>query len=139
MITYCPMSPAHGTWSSAGVGGRKPTWSAVVKAMRLQGLQEFEKLAKALEGVELSAEEKQSLEELQQYLHGEGSWMCNLFENISSSEWLLYISEWEYKGQPLSNIRATTKVCVHSLLSEDAELRDAGTALLHNIAAKEEI
>lgn len=36
--------------------------------------------------------------------------LCNLFENISSSEWLLYISEWEHNGQPLSNIRATTKV-----------------------------
>lgn len=36
--------------------------------------------------------------------------MCNLFENTSASEWLLYISEWEYKGVALSNIRVTTKV-----------------------------
>lgn len=36
--------------------------------------------------------------------------MCNLFENTSSSEWLLYISEWESEGQTLSNIRVTTKV-----------------------------
>ncbi|XP_059051606.1 uncharacterized protein LOC131846348 [Achroia grisella] len=178
----------------------------------IDGTVEFEKLSKALEGVELSPEELQSLDELQQYLvQGEGSWvlgdeflafigrvlndgnisgeareaalrslaaaalrddvslllhqdrrhhallnyahgidarplpeqratallMCNLFENISSSEWLLYISEWDYNGQPLSNIRATTKVCVHSCLSEDGDLREMGTALMHNIATKE--
>ncbi|KAJ0177512.1 hypothetical protein K1T71_007521 [Dendrolimus kikuchii] len=178
----------------------------------IDGVAEFEKLSKALEGVELTAEERQSVDELQQYLvHGEGSWvlgddflafigrllhdervpsgvrvaalrclaagalredvslllhqdrrhhailnyaneidrhpvdeqkalalfMCNLFENISSSEWLLYISEWEANGQPLSNIRATTKVCVHSTLSEEPELREVGTALMHNIATKE--
>ncbi|KAL0841642.1 hypothetical protein ABMA28_015294 [Loxostege sticticalis] len=199
----------------------------------VDGCQEYERLAKALEGVDLSAEERQSLDELQQYLvHGEGSWvlgdeflafvgrllnddslsadvrvatlkslsacalredvslllhqdrrhhallscgcedvslllhqdrrhhallsyahridalslpeqlalarlMCNLFENVSSSEWLLYISEWDSNGQPLSNIRATTKVCVHSCLSDDAELRDVGTALMYNIATKE--
>ncbi|XP_075974000.1 uncharacterized protein LOC142975160 isoform X2 [Anticarsia gemmatalis] len=178
----------------------------------IDGVSEFEKLSKALEGVELTPEERQNLDELQQYLvQGEGSWvlgddflafigrllndgglksearvlvlrclaaaalrddvslllhqdrrhhallnyasavdalplaeqqalalfMCNLFENISSSEWLLYISEWEHNGQPLSNIRATTKVCVHSTLSQDAELRETGTALMHNIATKE--
>ncbi|XP_041978048.1 uncharacterized protein LOC121732282 [Aricia agestis] len=65
--------------------------------------------------------------------------MCNLFENPSSSEWLLYISEWQADGvaAPLSNIRVTTKVCVHCTLCEDAALRDAGTALLYNIATKE--
>lgn len=41
-----------------------------------QAVQEFEKLSKALEGVELSPEERQSLDELQQYLvQGEGSWV----------------------------------------------------------------
>lgn len=40
-----------------------------------QGLAEFEQLSRALEGCELTAEEKQSLEELQQYLQGEGSWV----------------------------------------------------------------
>ncbi|CAB3239020.1 unnamed protein product [Arctia plantaginis] len=178
----------------------------------IDGVSEFEKLAKSLENVELTPEERQNLDELQQYLvQGEGSWvlgddflafigrllndpslasdvrvhtlralsacalrddvslvlhqdrrhhallnyahavdalplheqqalalfMCNLFENISSSEWLLYISEWEHNGQPLSNIRATTKVCVHSALSQDGELRELGTALMHNIATKE--
>ncbi|XP_035432989.1 uncharacterized protein LOC118264555 isoform X3 [Spodoptera frugiperda] len=178
----------------------------------IDGVQEFEKFSKALETVELTPEERQSVDELQQYLvQGEGSWvlgddflafigrvlrdaalpaevrvcclrclaaaalredvslvlhqdrrhhallnyahdvdrhsppeqyalalfLCNLFENISSSEWLLYISEWEYNGQPLSNIRATTKVTVHSCLSSDTALRDVGTALMYNIATKE--
>lgn len=176
----------------------------------IDGVQEYEKLAAALAGAQLSPEERQSLDELQQYLvHGEGSWvlgddflafvgrllgwaeagvrvaalrclaaaalredvslllhqdrrhhallnyahavdalslpeqqalalfLCNLFENISSSEWLLYISEWEHNGQPLSNIRATTKVAVHACLSADPELRDVGTALMYNIATKE--
>ncbi|CAH2105968.1 unnamed protein product [Euphydryas editha] len=178
----------------------------------IDGAQEFEAFSKSLEGVELSAEERQSLDELQQYLvQGEGSWvlgdefltfigrvlrdgsvpsaarvcalrclaaaalrddvslllhqdrrthallafahrvdalpppeqlalalfMCNLFENTSSSEWLLYISEWESDGHTLSNIRVTTKVCVHCVLSEAPALRDAGTALLYNIATKE--
>ncbi|KAJ2939841.1 hypothetical protein O0L34_g18035 [Tuta absoluta] len=63
--------------------------------------------------------------------------MCNLFENLSSSEWLLYISEWESpSGQPLSNIRCTTKVCVHAALAEGA-LREYGTALMYNVATKE--
>ena len=39
-------------------------------------MQEFEKLSKELEGVALSPEERQSLDELQQYLvQGEGSWV----------------------------------------------------------------
>ncbi|XP_053607189.1 uncharacterized protein LOC128673408 isoform X2 [Plodia interpunctella] len=178
----------------------------------IDGAAEFEKLTQTLAGVELAAEEKQSLDELQQYLvQGEGSWvlgdeflgfvarllndpalssevrvatlrclaaaalrddvslllhqdrrhhallnfahdidrrpqpeqhaitlfMCNLCEHVSSSEWLLYISEWERDGQPLSNIRVTTKVCVHAALSDAAELREAGTALMHNVATKE--
>ncbi|CAK1547369.1 unnamed protein product [Leptosia nina] len=178
----------------------------------IDGAQEFEVFSKTLEGVELSPEEKQSLDELQQYLvQGEGSWVlgddflsfigrvlsdlsiksearcaalrclaasalrddvslvlhqdrrqhallgyahsidllpveeqralglfvCNLFENTSSSEWLLYISEWEYRGHALSNIRVTTKVCVQCMLSEQTDLREYGTALLYNIASKE--
>ncbi|KPJ03668.1 hypothetical protein RR46_04280 [Papilio xuthus] len=63
--------------------------------------------------------------------------MCNLFAHASSSEWLLYISEWEAHGQMLANIRVTTKVCVHCALSEEPELREAGTALLYNVATKE--
>uniref|UniRef100_A0A6M2DRE0 Putative muscle system process n=1 Tax=Xenopsylla cheopis TaxID=163159 RepID=A0A6M2DRE0_XENCH len=63
--------------------------------------------------------------------------LCNMFENLSSSEWLLYISEWDYKGQPISNIRGTTKVAVHCLLAAQPELQDLGTAIIHNMACKE--
>ncbi|CAG9136606.1 unnamed protein product [Plutella xylostella] len=69
--------------------------------------------------------------------HAVATFMCNLFENVSSSEWLLYISEWESRHGPLSNIRVTTKVAVHALLSEDEQLKDVGTALMYNIALKE--
>uniref|UniRef100_A0A2S2NM95 PPPDE peptidase domain-containing protein 2 n=1 Tax=Schizaphis graminum TaxID=13262 RepID=A0A2S2NM95_SCHGA len=63
--------------------------------------------------------------------------MCNLFENSSTSEWLLYISEWQLGSSLVSNIRVTTKVAVNSLLSEDKVLQDRGTALVHNLACKE--
>ena len=63
--------------------------------------------------------------------------MTNLFENVGPSEWLLYISEWEYNNQVISNIRVTTKVSVHCLLSSCPTLQDVGTALLYNIATKE--
>lgn len=63
--------------------------------------------------------------------------MCNLFENDNASEWLLYISEWQYNNQAISNIRASTKVAVHCLLSPCPRLKDIGTALVHNLACKE--
>ncbi|XP_059475230.1 uncharacterized protein LOC132196525 isoform X2 [Neocloeon triangulifer] len=62
---------------------------------------------------------------------------ANLFENLSSSEWLLYISEWQYCNNTLSNIRVTTKVAVNSLLSDNTTLQDRGSAILHNLACKE--
>jgi hypothetical protein len=62
---------------------------------------------------------------------------ANLFENLSSSEWLLYISEWQYCNNTLSNIRVTTKVAVNSLLSDNKDLQDRGSAILHNLACKE--
>jgi len=62
---------------------------------------------------------------------------ANLFENNSSSEWLLYISEWNHKGQDLSNIRVTTKVAVNALLGDTAALRDYGSAIMHNLGTKE--
>ncbi|XP_061377197.1 uncharacterized protein LOC116770986 isoform X1 [Danaus plexippus] len=65
--------------------------------------------------------------------------MVNLFSGPSSSEWLLYISEWSAGGPPLSNIRVTTKVCVHGVLAPEPALRDAGTALLYNVATKERL
>ncbi|CAG9857779.1 unnamed protein product [Phyllotreta striolata] len=63
--------------------------------------------------------------------------MANMFENLSSSEWLLYISEWTYNNRQTSNIRVTTKVAVHSLLADSTVLRDRGTAIVHNLACKE--
>ncbi|CAG7724476.1 unnamed protein product [Allacma fusca] len=62
--------------------------------------------------------------------------ICNLFENLSTSEWLLYISEWDMEGRgQTSNIRVTTKVGVHALLSKD--FKDVGSALVYNMLAKE--
>ncbi|GJQ72124.1 hypothetical protein Trydic_g3219 [Trypoxylus dichotomus] len=63
--------------------------------------------------------------------------IANMFENLSSSEWLMYISEWTYNNQTISNIRVTTKVGVHSLLSDRPALQDRGTAIIHNLACKE--
>lgn len=63
--------------------------------------------------------------------------VCNLFENTSSSEWLLYISEWNYNNSQTSNIRATTKVAVHCLLAASPKLKDIGTAIVYNLACKE--
>lgn len=60
-----------------------------------------------------------------------------MFENLSSSEWLLYISEWQYQTQNISNIRVTTKVAVHSLLSNSIDLQIRGAAIIHNLACKE--
>jgi len=60
-----------------------------------------------------------------------------MFENLSSSEWLLYISEWQHQNQSISNIRVTTKVAVHSLLSNAEDLQIRGAAIIHNLACKE--
>jgi len=68
---------------------------------------------------------------------GMALFMCNLFENVSSSEWLLYISEWTYNNTPTSNIRATTKLSVHCLLATCPTLQEIGSAIIHNLACKE--
>lgn len=60
-----------------------------------------------------------------------------MFENLSSSEWLLYISEWQHQNQNTSNIRVTTKVAVHSLLSNSVDMQIRGAAIIHNLACKE--
>ncbi|XP_043686824.1 uncharacterized protein LOC122638147 isoform X2 [Vespula pensylvanica] len=65
--------------------------------------------------------------------------LANMFENLSSSEWLLYISEWQHQNQSISNIRVTTKVAVHSLLSNSFELQTRGAAIIHNLACKEKM
>ncbi|XP_066137871.1 uncharacterized protein [Euwallacea fornicatus] len=63
--------------------------------------------------------------------------VANLFESLSSSEWLLYISEWPFNNQQISNIRVTTKVAVHCLLSDNPQLQDRGSAIIYNLASKE--
>lgn len=63
--------------------------------------------------------------------------MCNLFENPNASEWLLYISEWQYGTNTISNIRATTKVAVHCLLAQSPALQDLGSAIVYNLAIKD--
>lgn len=63
--------------------------------------------------------------------------LANMFENLSSSEWLLYISEWQHQNQNISNIRVTTKVAVHALLSNTMDLQTRGAAIIHNLACKE--
>lgn len=63
--------------------------------------------------------------------------VCNLFENANASEWLLYISEWTFNNAQTSNIRATTKVVVHSLLSSCPKLQELGAALTYNLGIKE--
>ncbi|XP_011175248.1 uncharacterized protein LOC105207465 isoform X4 [Solenopsis invicta] len=69
--------------------------------------------------------------------------LANMFENLSSSEWLLYISEWQHQDQTvsnnISNIRVTTKVAVHSLLSNSEDLQIRGAAIIHNLACKEKM
>ncbi|XP_012233823.1 uncharacterized protein [Linepithema humile] len=65
--------------------------------------------------------------------------LANMFENLSSSEWLLYISEWQHQNQSISNIRVTTKVAVHSLLSNSDDLQIRGAAIIHNLACKEKM
>ncbi|KAI5698581.1 hypothetical protein M8J75_008872 [Diaphorina citri] len=65
------------------------------------------------------------------------AFMVNLFESLSSSEWLLYISEWTYANSQISNIRVSTKVAVNALLSDNARLQDLGSAFVHNLASKE--
>lgn len=63
--------------------------------------------------------------------------LTNLFENLSSSEWLLYISLWQHKNQRINNIRVTTKVAIHALLSTSIDLQIRGAAIIHNLACKE--
>ncbi|XP_065560572.1 uncharacterized protein LOC136027343 isoform X6 [Artemia franciscana] len=66
--------------------------------------------------------------------------LCNLFENTTTSEWLLYISEWSgSNNSQLSNIRVTTKVAVTALLADQERLKEHGTALMYNLATKEKM
>nr|XP_053640138.1 uncharacterized protein LOC128694183 [Cherax quadricarinatus] len=62
---------------------------------------------------------------------------CNMFEHLSPSEWLLYISEWQDGGQQASNIRVTTKVAVNALLHSNAKVQEYGSAIMYNLGTKE--
>merc|ERR1719195_1659161 len=60
-----------------------------------------------------------------------------MFEHMSPSEWLMYISEWNVEGgQSISNIRVTTKVAVNALLHSDSKVVGYGTAIMYNLATK---
>merc|ERR1739844_650556 len=58
---------------------------------------------------------------------------ANLFENNSSAEWTLYISEWSSGNSSMeqSNIRVTTKVAVNALLGDTPTLQEYGSAIMH--------
>ncbi|XP_050694155.1 uncharacterized protein LOC126984470 isoform X3 [Eriocheir sinensis] len=62
---------------------------------------------------------------------------CNMFEHVSPSEWLLYISEWQDGSQPTSNIRVTTKVAVNALLNANPKCQEYGSAIMYNLGTKE--
>ena len=64
---------------------------------------------------------------------------ANLFENNSSAEWTLYISEWSSVTSSMdqSNIRVTTKVAVNALLGDTPTLQEYGSAIMHNLGTKE--
>ncbi|RXG73993.1 hypothetical protein Avbf_00409 [Armadillidium vulgare] len=62
---------------------------------------------------------------------------CNMFEHLSPSEWLLYISEWQEGTQQISNIRVTTKIAVNALLHSNPRVQEYGTALMYNLGTKE--
>ncbi|XP_071513882.1 uncharacterized protein [Panulirus ornatus] len=62
---------------------------------------------------------------------------CNMFEHLSPSEWLLYISEWQDGNQQASNIRVTTKVAVNALLHSNAKVQEYGSAIMYNLGTKE--
>ncbi|XP_037094351.1 uncharacterized protein LOC119114255 isoform X2 [Pollicipes pollicipes] len=66
---------------------------------------------------------------------------ANMFDQNSSSEWLLYISEWQspHNNMPISNIRVTTKVAVNALLADSGDMQDRGTAIMYNLAVKEKM
>ncbi|XP_063852913.1 uncharacterized protein DDB_G0284459-like isoform X3 [Scylla paramamosain] len=62
---------------------------------------------------------------------------CNMFEHVSPSEWLLYISEWQDGSQATSNIRVTTKIAVNALLNTNPKCQEYGSAIMYNLGTKE--
>lgn len=64
--------------------------------------------------------------------------LCNLCSNVSSYDWLLYISEWsEEGGQSCNNAKATVRAVVHGLLCDRPEAQERSAALMFNLSLKE--
>ncbi|XP_050032897.2 uncharacterized protein [Dermacentor andersoni] len=64
--------------------------------------------------------------------------LCNLCSNVSSYDWLLYISEWsEESGQSCNNAKATVRAVVHGLLCDRPEAQERSAALMFNLSLKE--
>lgn len=64
------------------------------------------------------------------------TFMCNLFENTRSAEWLMYVTKWMHNSVQTFNLKVTTKVAVHTILSEDVEMQNIGSAMIHNLATR---
>lgn len=63
--------------------------------------------------------------------------LCNLCNNTSSFDWLLYISEWTEDGQPCNNSRVTVRAAVHGLLCDRPVVQDNSAAFMFNLSLKE--
>lgn len=63
--------------------------------------------------------------------------LCNLCENFSSADWLMYISEWTEESRPCSNCKVSVRAAVHTVLSETAAVQTLGAALVFNLSLKE--
>lgn len=66
--------------------------------------------------------------------------LCNLCSNVSSYDWLLYISEWsEEGGQSCNNARATVRAVVQGLLCDRPAAQERAAALMFNLSLKEQL
>lgn len=64
--------------------------------------------------------------------------LCNLCSNVSSYDWLLYISEWsEEGGQSCNNAKATVRAVVQGLLCDRPAAQERAAALMFNLSLKE--
>ncbi|CAN8003006.1 unnamed protein product [Ixodes hexagonus] len=64
--------------------------------------------------------------------------LCNMCSNVSSYDWLLYISEWsEESGQSCNNARSTVRAAVHGLLTDRPLAQERSAGLMFNLALKE--
>ncbi|KAG0431658.1 hypothetical protein HPB47_021598, partial [Ixodes persulcatus] len=66
--------------------------------------------------------------------------LCNMCSNVSSYDWLLYISEWsEEGGQSCNNARSTVRAAVHGLLTDRPVAQERSAGLMFNLALKEQL